>query len=255
MEYIVGSATDIGISKPTNQDSYTIKLAKAMNKKVAMCIVCDGMGGLEKGEVASAYLIDIFSNWFTRQLPSIIHSENVFDTVKNQWEKLLVQANVKLNAYGQEHRINLGSTVTGILLIDNKYLIVNVGDSRTYQLKDRVVQVTEDQSLIAREVKLGRLTPEQALNDPRRNVLLQCVGAVPNIEVEFYTGIAEAGEEFLLCTDGFRHMISEDEMYNALNPKDMNSEEVITDRIKKLIKINMERAESDNITAVMIKLI
>ena len=100
---------------------------------------------------------------------------------------------------------------------------------------------------------LGRMTYEEAMVDPQRNVLLQCIGASDIVEPDFYEGQLIAGQEFLICSDGFRHIISPEEIYNALYPPMMTDEDVIKDGLRKLTELNKARLEVDNITSVLIK--
>ncbi|MBQ2745329.1 MAG: serine/threonine-protein phosphatase [Lachnospiraceae bacterium] len=256
MRFLAGAATHIGTTKNTNQDSLTIKLGRCGNKNIAMAVLCDGMGGLQRGEVASGLTVRKFSEWLEGYLPAIIKEEKegmVFDKIQSQWNMLLEEINHKLNNYGKENRVNVGTTITAILIIDDEYVIANVGDSRTYLLGENISQITEDQSLIAREIKCGRLTEEQAKTDPRRNVLFQCIGATPNLEIEYYRGKVCEGDGVLLCSDGFRHMVSSDELFVWMNPKHTDSEEIIENKLSQLIRINMDRGETDNITAAYIK--
>lgn len=255
MRFLTGAATDIGTTKTVNQDSLAIRVGQCKGKAVAMAILCDGMGGLQKGEVASAMTIDRFIKWSDNKMGSIICENNVWELIEKDWKELLESMNSELYHYGQEHHVNLGTTVTGILIIDNEYMIVNVGDSRTYMLDDNIVQISEDQSLMAREIKLGRLTEEQAAVDPRRNVLLQCVGATANIEIEYYKGEVNSGQGFLVCSDGLRHMVSNDELYSLLRPTLFSTEDDICIALKNVIRLNMDRKETDNITAGYIKVV
>ena len=254
MSFIIGAATDIGSTKQTNQDSLTIRRGKCGDKEIAFAILCDGMGGLQKGEVASAMTVRKFSEWSEQRLPMIISQNNVFDIIREDWDELVHNLNTELYTYGNSNHINLGTTVTGIIIIDDKYLVINVGDSRTYLLDNTITQITEDQSLIAREIKMGRITPEQAATDPRRNVLLQCIGATADIEIEYYNGDAINGQGFLICSDGLRHMVTSEELFEKMNPVIMNSREIITNSLTGLIKLNMQRNETDNITAAFIKI-
>lgn len=255
MSYVVGAATDIGLVKDTNQDSLVIKSGKCNAKEVVLAVLCDGMGGLNKGELASAETVRRFGKWSEEQLPKIVEQGNMFRQIREDWNGMITDINQELYMYGQDNHTNLGTTITGIIIVDNEYLIINVGDSRTYILDEDIYQLTEDQSLIAREVKLGRLTEEQAKTDPRKNVLLQCVGATEDIEVEFYDGKLASGQGVLLCSDGFRHVVSDDEIYSYLKPDDMNSELIITQTLRQLIALNIARKESDNITAAFIKVV
>ena len=151
--------------------------------------------------------------------------------------------------------MQLGSTITAMLILeDSKYIIVHVGDSRAYKITDTNVKaITEDQTVAAKEVRQGKLTPEQAEADPRRNVLLQCVGASRIVEPEFYYGSVASDECYMLCSDGFRHVITNEEILKAFAPSNNNTEEQMNTHITDLIELNKFRHENDNITALLIK--
>lgn len=255
MNYLTGVISDIGIEKQTNQDSALIKIAEINDTQIAMVLVCDGMGGLAKGELASATVIRSFSDWYEKEMANDFEKPDFWNVVKTNWRTRIEKLNDELNEYAKKIHTNLGTTITGVLMSEGKYLIVNVGDSRTYLLNDDIAQITEDQSLVAREIKMGRLTEEEAEYDTRRNVLLQCVGATKSVEVEFYEGEAQSGEAFLLCSDGFRHEITQKEMIEKLRPSEFISEQDIEARIKELVELNKTREENDNITAAVIKLL
>ena len=190
MPFMVEMHTDIGIRKETNQDSICVKEAQTEKGNILLGIICDGMGGLEKGEVASATIVNTFSKWFENDLPYQLSSENVLGEIEYSWERIIKEQNQSIAEYGRNHHIQLGSTITAMLFLeDGKYLIGHVGDSRAYRITDNEIEIlTEDQTLVAREVKMGRMTPEQAERDSRRNVLLQCIGASKVVEPTFICG-------------------------------------------------------------------
>lgn len=255
MDFLCGAATDIGTSKKTNQDSLLIKIGNCSENDIALAILCDGMGGLDKGEIASAYVIGEFNKWISNRFPIIINETDCLKKVKADWSNMLIEINDTLYFYGKNHKINMGTTLTGLLIINDKCLIVNVGDSRTYLLNNTIEQISEDQSLIAKEIKLGKLSPQQALTDPRKNVLLQCIGVTSDIKPEFYEKEVTINDEYLLCSDGFIHMVSEKEIFEMLSPDNISDENDINTILDKIIKINIERNETDNITAAVIKII
>lgn len=255
MEFIVGAATDVGIKKETNQDSITIKVANYRGDKICFAVLCDGMGGLDKGELASATVIARFSEWFVNDFPLILEKGYSASNVKEAWEEILIEQNQILLEYGKNNYTNLGTTAVVVLMINEAYVIANVGDSRAYIMKDCIEQVTKDQSLVAREVELGRMTEEDAEKDSRRNVLLQCVGATDNISPDYFEGEIHKGEAILLCSDGFRHEVSKEEMYDALKPCDIENKQDMESKLKSLIEINKQRMEKDNITVGMIKVL
>lgn len=255
MEYKIALQTDVGIKKETNQDSCCIKEAETSKGRVLMAILCDGMGGLSKGELASATLISAFNKWFESELPELLKEENLIESIAYRWGRLLKEQNQVIAAYGKSNNIQLGSTFTGILVLeDNRFLIGHVGDSRAYKITDQNIQIlTEDQTVVAREIKNGRLTPEEAERDPRRNVLLQCVGASKVVEPAFYQGVVAQNECYMLCSDGFRHLVSPEEIFRAFAPANNKDEEIMSQHITELIDLNKFRHETDNITAVLIK--
>ena len=112
--------------------------------------------------------------------------------------------------------------------------------------------MTTDQTFIAREISKGTMTPEQARTDKRRNMLLQCVGASAKIEPEIITGTIESGA-YMLCSDGFRHEISESEIYESLNPVNLVNRDAMHSNVKYLIEKVKARQEKDNISVILVK--
>ncbi|MBQ6105017.1 MAG: serine/threonine-protein phosphatase [Lachnospiraceae bacterium] len=254
MKYRFACHSDVGIRKSTNQDSLCIREAETDKGTVFFALLCDGMGGLAKGEVASATLIRVWSGWFTKDLPHILTEENILDAVQASWAHLMSSENYRIGQFGLQHNINMGSTFTGILVLeDGSYIIGHVGDSRAYRITDdSVEQLTKDQTLVAREVDAGRLSPEEAAVDPRRSILLQCIGASNTVTPEFSRGTVKEGENYLLCCDGFRHLVTKEEFLENLSPSDNPTEDVMKEHLVKLVELNKQRKETDNITAVLI---
>lgn len=247
--------TDIGIKKKTNQDSLLIKEAETEQGKILFMVICDGMGGLAKGEVASASLITAFGEWFEEKLPYVITEENGKTKIQKQWDEIIQRMNEKITAYGACRGIQLGTTVTAMLFLeDGAYLIGHVGDTRAYHISNQNVEIlTTDQTFVAREIREGRMTEEEAKADSRRNMLLQCVGASPTVEVEFLEGNVKAGDVYMLCCDGFRHMVSSEEMRVTISPKVCQDAEVAKKQLLYLTETNKQRGETDNITALLAK--
>ena len=251
MNFFGTAVTDIGIVKKTNQDSACVKVAETPESgPVAMVVLCDGMGGLAKGELASATVIKRFNAWFERELPKRLKAFN-WDALKAEWNKMIKEQSFKILEYGKSEGINLGTTLSAILIVNGKYMIAHVGDSRVYRMKDTVEQLTEDQTFIARELKKGTMTPEQAAVDRRRNMLLQCVGASKNVEPAFYFGNVVPGTMFMLCSDGFRHVLTNEELFMNFRP------DITTEQMQKnsetLVETVKSRNERDNITVALLK--
>lgn len=176
-----------------------------------------------------------------------------WDAVASEWTRIVKEQNYRISQYGKTINVSLGTTVTAMLFVDGRYLIVHVGDSRVYNLKKTVSQLTEDQTFIAREIKLGRMTPEQAAADPRKNMLLQCCGASKNVEPQVILGKAEKESVYMLCSDGFRHVISDAEIYDCFSPDRLKGIAAMEANSKYLINLVKSRNEKDNITVALIK--
>ncbi len=256
MNFDVVYYTETGNKKAVNQDSICIKQIIKNNQKIVMAVICDGMGGLSLGELASATVVQDFNNWLKDKLSELTVNVQM-NSIKEEWNQLLHNANNKILKYGRENGIQLGTTVTALLLFDDgRYLVAHVGDTRLYYINNEMIcQITEDQTYVAREIKLGHMTKEQAEQDSRRNVLLQCIGAVNGLQPEFYEGQISADCYMLLCSDGFRHQYHEEEIMKALSGDMVQmSKENMHSFLRSATNLCMQRGETDNISSVLIKI-
>lgn len=253
MQYLAEAQTDIGITKTVNQDSLVVKIADTDIGEVLMAVICDGLGGLQHGEIASANAVLAFEEWFCTTLPVLIARGISEQEIETQWKKLMSQINTKIIGYGEEKHIKLGTTITAVLFVEEHYYVIHVGDCRLYQLSDSLKQLTQDQTFIAQQIELENMTIEEAQKDSRKNMLLQCVGINYNIHPDFFSGITSPDSIYLLCTDGFRHEITEDEIFEYCNPDRNTDERMMNQNLKYLIDTVKDRQETDNISAIMIR--
>lgn len=251
MHFSAIANTDIGITKETNQDSLCLLHARSNVGEIIMAIICDGMGGLSKGELASATVIRAFDEWFHSELPKELVSLDM-EVIASKWDLILKSLNGKIMEYGREQNVSLGTTFTGVLMVEDKYLIVHVGDSRAYFIGSDLKQITQDHTFVAREIEAGRMTPEQAAVDERRNVLLQCIGASKTITSQQLVGKVMPGT-YLLCSDGFRHKITKQEMIGAFHKDQLANTDVMSSRASTVIDGVKRRGEKDNISVIVIK--
>lgn len=253
MNFIISANTDIGISKSTNQDSLTNMVLKTPLGRMIFTVLCDGMGGLEKGEVASASVINAFRNWATQELPLLCKAPLEDTVIRSQWERIVAEQNQALKAYGARQGVRLGTTVVAMLLTQNRYYILNVGDSRAYELTEQLRQITADQTFVAREIALGHMTQEEANVDSRRNVLLQCVGASDEVYPDMFFGDVRKNAVYMLCSDGFRHEITSDEIFEKLQPSVLFDDYTMQQHTLSLIEQNKQRQERDNISVALVR--
>ena len=254
VHFIISTCTDVGNSKNINQDSLSAMVANTKSGQIAMAVICDGIGGLSCGEVASAWVVMAFKKWFSENLPQLLDDLLFQEKLVKQWGELIQEANEKILTYSAERHVQMGTTLTAILLIEGKYHIVQVGDSRAYQVTQQIQQLTKDQTLTAREVSLGHLTPEQAKFDKRKHVLLQCVGTNQKPKPEFLHGEILKEASFLLCTDGLYNRLTEQELYEKCNVGVNINQEYMETHLQELAECCKSRGEQDNISAVLIQI-
>ncbi len=259
IHYLAQAKTDIGTVKQVNQDSLTVKVVDTPLGEAALAVICDGMGGLAKGELASAIVVRAFENWFLEELPYKLR-KLCAEAVCTDWERLVSECNRKIRSYGTEQ---MGTTLTAMLLFDGAYYLIHVGDCRAYEMAGGMKQMTQDQTFVAREVALGHMTKEQAKTDSRRNVLLQCIGVKEQVEPVFQSGKIIPGACYLLCSDGFRHKVAGEEILETYREgvweplrRQCSEKEILLGMGKVLVSLitrSMERGEEDNLSAVCVQ--
>ena len=253
MDFLVSSNTDVGAVKTTNQDSLSALVLGTPQGKMVFTVLCDGMGGLEHGELASASVVRTFRNWATTILPELCQEPLEDAVIRQHWQGIVTEMNKRIQEYSAEKQTRMGTTAVVMLLTQGRYYIMNVGDSRAYELTDHICQLTEDHSVVARELNAGRITPEEAEHHPKRNVLTQCVGASKEVYGDMFFGRVKKNAVYMLCSDGFRHEISPDELYDILQPGVLRNEHAMRENAQKLIALNKQRGEDDNISVVLVR--
>lgn len=270
---IVAAQTDVGITRKINQDSLTVKVAQTSLGEIAFAVLCDGMGGLELGEIASSFVVKKFEKWFHESFSEWLSTSKDARTLFQQWNQLIHICNQEIVSYEKNSGNCMGTTLTALLLVEDNYYIAHVGDCRVYQMHNGIRQITKDQTYVAREVALGHMSEEQATTDERRNVLLQCIGVHKEVKPEFIRGKVADNMSLLLCSDGFRHEISMQEIlqYAYINvmqaiekerlhigiekAKRKKMNEIMDQQLAYLVELNKSRNEKDNISAILIQVI
>lgn len=234
--------SDRGLSekRPQNEDSYL---------EIGDCgiyAVADGVGGAQAGEVASQMAMELLGEAFTNLPP-----ESDVETIMRS---AIGQANTAIHQMAQElpQLASMATTVVALHVAGNIATIGHVGDSRLYRV-DRdgtLFRETDDHSMVAEEVRAGRMTEEQAENHPSRNIISRALGAEAVVEADLKTMMIEPGTMFLLCSDGITRHVTDPEIKGVLtfggSPAD------ICEYLKGLC---FERGAEDNLTAVVVKII
>ena len=252
MEFIISAVSDVGISKSVNQDGLFVSKGKTSAGNVAFAVMCDGMGGFSFGEIASTALVEAFSEWFLQQFPCLSKTEICDEKIVQQWTAVAKAVNKKIKRFGTEKQCRLGSTITVLLLTEERYFIMNIGDTRAYVLKKIANQLTVDHTLIEHQIRLGNISRKQADISSMRNVITRCVGVTEEVYPDFFFGTTKKEAVYLLCTDGFRHKISEEEILNEFSKNVIHDSGEVYKSLTSLVALNKERKEKDNISVISI---
>ncbi|NIP30446.1 MAG: Stp1/IreP family PP2C-type Ser/Thr phosphatase [Candidatus Dadabacteria bacterium] len=208
MNFITYSLSDIGKIRERNEDSFLEKtITSQYEKKGVLLVVADGMGGHKAGDVASKTLVSIFDNC-SNQAEQTNYQSFLEDLILQANQKIIDLANSNLDYNG------MGTTCTAMVIADDKSYIGHVGDSRAYLVrKNEVKQLTKDHTVAEQMHQMGMITKEQAINSPRRNMLLKAVGIHHDLEVDILEPISILNEDiFILCSDGLIEYVDEDEI-------------------------------------------
>ena len=235
-----GELTDIGKRRSHNEDSFY----SFSNGKYYYGIVADGMGGHLAGELASNMAIREIKEYLMKHFTDGMDCFQVGEVIKRAFEK----ANTAVYEYAQQNLnvMGMGTTVTFAMVYDGKLISANVGDSRTYIIKDRKIeQITRDHSYVAELVAHGQITPEQAKNHPKRNYITRAIGTEKTVKVDVKI-INYSNETVLLCSDGLSNMVEDREINNIVRNK-----KNLARCAEKLVALANRRGGTDNITVVL----
>ena len=244
--------TDAGKVRKVNQDSCLVKVANTKRYgRISFAAVCDGMGGLSKGEVASCKMIRALEGWFCEELALMqnLPEDKLWDTIETSLSRLIVKSSSEIRRYGRHRGIKLGTTLTAFLQIGRRYMTLNIGDSRIY-LVDRkgAILVTRDQSVVQEKLDKGIIGESDVAKDPDRSVLLQSVGTTLEIKPDVRRGEIKANTTVLAVSDGFWRTLAAEEVHSKLCPQMCVTADDMLDSCRKLAELAVDRNEDDNIS-------
>lgn len=251
MEFVFNVISDKGNVKKINQDNHYMKFYEDEVRKAALFLICDGMGGLKQGEIASLTVVKNFEKYFDPKVTNLLYKDkkSVFKFMNN----ILLQANKQLIQYSKKENIQIGTTASALFIIDNYYFIAHVGDSRIYVIRDEEIkQLTEDHTYVAQCVREGKMTEEEAKISNQKHILTQCIGVLDEVKVYNRFGRIDENTSFLLCSDGLYNTISELELMIAIHDADLTTKDKISECAEFLVNKAMSNKERDNITCEIV---
>lgn len=253
---VIGAATHTGMIRDHNEDSY-LAFEIGMNNSSTdrtwgLYIVADGMGGHAAGEVASGLAIRGAANVVLDEyIAPTLDANSEFDeeAAKEIVRRAILRANEYVIKEGQARGNDMGTTITMALVIGNRAIIGNIGDSRTYIYKgNELRRISKDHSLVMRLVELGQISEDDIYTHPQRNAVLRSLGDKANIEIDIFSERLEANDMLFLCSDGQWEMTRNHEMAAIL--QSAASPQAACDE---LIRAANAAGGEDNITSIVVK--
>jgi serine/threonine protein phosphatase PrpC len=246
-----GGATDVGMVRTNNEDSY--RIMGALN----LFVLADGMGGEAHGEVASSLAVETVVKHCLegQQNPNAPLSGEEKPGLTEKSRRLasavhLANQEVFASASQNAEQRGMGATLTAAWIDDVNLSVAHVGDSRVYLLRTGVLQqLTSDHSLVAEQVRRGILTASEAESSTMQNVLLRALGTQPEVEADIEQVGLFPNDVLLICSDGLTRMVTEPEIAGALQ-----SEPDPQKAAEKLVKLANEGGGVDNVTAIVVSL-
>lgn len=242
--------TDVGKKRKNNQDYFMLHL----DKNYLSAVVCDGMGGAASGNVASRLACEIYQETLKSSLNGIdLNTLNREELVKIL-RLSVVCANRAVYAKAQTDNecYGMGTTLVAFFSCPAINAAVNVGDSRLYAVnKHMAIQITKDHSLVQMLVDNGALSEKEAMQHPKKNIILRALGVEDMVEPDMFFNIEY--EYILLCSDGLTNFVSRREIEEILYTESRWRTITQEKRVKMLIDLANKKGGTDNITAVLIR--
>jgi serine/threonine protein phosphatase PrpC len=252
--------TDVGRTREHNEDAFLVadlsagtvsEQAEAVKYTIGprgvLFMVADGLGGAAAGEIASGMAVDVVLQELRRTWVSAPTTDP--GTFAHTLKKACEAANARIYEYAMknaDHR-GLGTTATIAGLLGDTLYLVQVGDSRAYIVRQGVAQqITKDQSLMQRLIEAGELTPEEAEQSERRNIILQALGPEPTVKIDLTHQVVRRGDLLVLCTDGLSGQVRKEEIARVVA-----EQRDLTIAGQTLINRANENGGPDNITVVI----
>ncbi|MCI6676718.1 MAG: Stp1/IreP family PP2C-type Ser/Thr phosphatase [Clostridiales bacterium] len=231
--------TDVGKKRLINQD-YTFYSILPVGKLLNLFIVADGMGGHNAGEYASWYTVETLV-----QLIRESKEESIYQILNKSIQE--VNRRLRRKSYEQERLRGMGTTLTLATIEDHTLYVVNVGDSRTYLIKeDEIRQVSRDHSFVEEMVREGVLERGSRQYQLKKNIITKAIGAELAVKPDFFEVELKENEHLLLCSDGLTNMVEDAEIWEVVKQPIS-----IEQRVHQLIEMANTNGGKDNIAVVL----
>lgn len=239
----INGNSDVGRKRIANEDAYRFG---TFDDGTAWAVVCDGMGGVHGGKIASSTAIDMVS----QKIRKCYNPSMSISSVENLLLSSITTANCIVfdRGAGDSDLEGMGTTIVAAIVKNGDACIAHVGDSRAYIISDGKIElITKDHSLVQEMLDMGQITQDEFVNHPRKNIITRAMGVDEKIEIEFNTVEFKKDDVLLLCTDGLSGLVNKQELLEIYNNTDFGT---LSD---KYIEAANDNGGVDNITAVVMK--
>jgi serine/threonine protein phosphatase PrpC len=250
-----GLCTHKGLSKSINEDRLFLRLGQSEHTtSPVIALIADGMGGYGHGELASEMCLEMVKKWWGETATLFDQSlDTFFSVISVECSHLFQKINAHLYAYLAECQIKLGTTLSLLIIYKESFVIVHVGDSRIYQLNsDSINQLTVDHSWVNDQISLGFLSEEEARIHPQRNVLTQCLGLTPDVDVFTCSNTYGLDALLLICSDGFHALFTEGEILSLVMEYLGNISD-LQQLSEQLVQLALDRGAKDNVSVLLLR--
>ncbi|MCK9216800.1 MAG: Stp1/IreP family PP2C-type Ser/Thr phosphatase [Firmicutes bacterium] len=240
-------SSNIGLIRKTNEDAFYYQDNYEKGKPF-VCVIADGMGGHNAGEVASKMAVLQFIDFYERNIKNYKNSFNNYaKLVKEAF--FCVNKNIYLESIKKPEYTGMGTTLTVVFIIDNKMIIGHVGDSRVYMIREsHIEKITTDHSYVAELIKNGTIKPEEASSHPQKNLITRAIGTSYTIDVDINVYDLKNGDYMIMCTDGLSNMLNQTEIKETV----LYDNDLI-EKCNALIGLANKKGGHDNITVIIIE--
>ena len=243
--------TDVGLVRNANQDNF---MAGKYSDEMLFAVVCDGMGGVSGGSIASTLASNAFNGEISaaeKEHPAFmgLDDESITEILKEAVQK--ANRTVKERASEGDGYEGMGTTLVACIIANGRGYAVNVGDSRLYLVKgEEIIQVSHDHSYVQYLVDIGSITQEEAKVNKNKNIITRAVGTDDNVDPDVFRFDVVPGDKVLLCSDGLSNLVEDGEILTAL--REVTAAESAQKACEWLIETAKSRGGFDNITAVIL---
>ena len=237
------ATSDVGKVRELNEDYFSVSYPE---DAIQLFVLADGMGGYNGGEIASQLAVNSVKNYISSNFENAKQTrEELLELVKSasQYANMVVYE----KSQSSEELKKMGTTLDICLIYQGKAYIAHIGDSRIYRYRKGFFRkLTKDHTYVQELVDVGKITKEESINHPEKNMLMKALGVAPFIEPDVMIKGFMKDDIYLMCSDGLTNMVSEDNIRRIIDENPVDS-------TKLLVQAANDGGGVDNVTAIIIR--